>query len=103
MSSAMPLTFPVLLCVASKDIIPTFDNHHSWSLAIAERVKVGGCPAIKRGAIYQGVGVASTCQRVFQPTGQGLAVLCGQNNGIFKGAGFELINDSLDLVKLSFS
>ena len=103
MSSAMPLTFPVLLCVASKDIIPTFDNHHSWSLAIAERVKVGGCPAITRGAIYQGVGVASTCQRVFQPTGQGLAVLCGQNNGIFKGAGFELINDSLDLVKLSFS
>ena len=65
MSSAMPLTFPVLLCVASKDIIPTFDNHHSWSLAIAERVKVGGCPAITRGAIYQGVGVASTCQRCF--------------------------------------
>ena len=99
----MPLTFPVLFCVASKDIIPIFDNHHSWSLAIAKRVKVGGCPAITRGAIYQGVGVASTCQRVFQPTGQGLAVLCGQNSGIFKGTGFELINDSLDLVKLSFS
>ena len=33
------LTFPMLSCVASKDVIPTFDNHHSGSFAIAERVE----------------------------------------------------------------
>lgn len=58
------LTFPMLCCVASKDVIPTFDNHYSGSFAIAERVKGRGCPAIARGAIYQRV-VAGACHRVF--------------------------------------
>ena len=58
------LTFPMLCCVTSKDVIPTSDNHHSGSFAIAERMKGRGCLAIARGAIYQRV-VAGACHRVF--------------------------------------
>ena len=94
----------MLFRVASKYVtIRASDNSYSWSFAITARVKVGGCPAITRGAIYQGVGVGGVFKRSFQPFGQCLPLLRGQNARIFKGTGLQLIDNSLDLIELSFS
>ena len=95
------LTFPVLLCVASKYVISTLDNCHSRPFAVAARVKVGGSPAISGSAIYQGIVVASVCQGAFQPTYQGLALFCGQYCRTFKGTCFHLVDNALNLIKFS--
>ena len=73
------LTFPTLLSVASENAIPTLDNCHSRSFAIADGMEVDCVPAITGSAINQSVGEDSACHLSLQTISQDLAVLCGQN------------------------
>lgn len=48
------LTLPALFGIASKHVVSTPDRCHCWSLVIATRVEVGGCPAIASSSVQQG-------------------------------------------------